>query len=217
MTRFIPGSLTLLAVLAFAPDAEAKAYYAPLSEVEERVDAVAIVDTASVAAVDIEGEHWVYHELALAHVVDVVAGTLPRTIDILGGRDFICAPVSWDAGRRYLALLEREGDRWTATNNEWGRLEIVDGKVAWPYDESNEPIAVEEIVLLLELRLEGKLGRGRFTDESIEPVAEIEPMVVVAIPPEPQPIDEPTPAWWILLGAGAVTFGFVVGTRRRRA
>ena len=226
MIRLVPGSLTLLAALAFAPDASAKAYYAPLSEVVDQVEAVAIVDTGSVAAVDIAGGYWRYHELVEASVVDAIAGTLPRRVEILGGRDFICAPVNWKTGSRYLALLEREGDRWTATNNDWGQIEIVDGVVDWPYDKSDALVPVDEIVKLLESRLEGRLGPGRIVDEIVEvevvepeQVKEIEPELIVATPQrveEPAPPDESSPAPWIVLGAAAVVFGFVVGTRRRR-
>lgn len=220
MTRLVPASITLLAALVFAPDASAKAYYAPLSEAEARIDAVAIVQTAGVADADIEGEHWRYRQLIQGDVVDPIAGTLQRRIEILGARTFICAPVAWDDRTQYLALLEREGDRWTATNNEWGRLEIVGGKVAWPYDESDEMVPVDEIIAMLEARLEARLGPGRYADEAVEPAHELEAEVVVATPPvvetEAAPVEERSPAPWIAVGAVAVALGFFAGTRRPR-
>lgn len=216
MTRLVPAALTLVAALAHAPDADAKAYYASLDEVEQQVEAVAIVDAASVSAVDVLGEHWVYNEQVDGIVVDVVAGTLPRRLEILGGRSFICAPVNWDKGKRYLALLVHEGERWTTANNEWGRIEIIGGAVDWPYDDSDALVPVDEITRRLESLLESRLGRGRFVDEPIA-VESIEPEIVAATPPqEPTPPETSSPAPWIALGAAAVVFGLAVGTRRRR-
>jgi hypothetical protein len=211
--------LAFVATFAHIPDAAAKAYYAPLSEVEDQVDAVAIVDATRVIPVEIRGEHWTYGESVEANVTDVVAGEVTRAMEILGGRDFICAPVRWHPGQQYLALLVRDGEHWTVANNEWGRLEIVDGKVDWPYDDSQDMVALDEIARLLESRLARRLGPGRFAGEPREEIATVEAEVVVATPPvseEPAPSDVRSPAPWIALGAAAVVFGFVVGTRRRR-
>lgn len=217
MPRLVPASLTFATALAFAHDAHAKAAYASLPAVLDDVETVAIVDTASITAVEIEGEHWVYHELVDAQVVDVVAGELPRRIEIVGGRNFICAPVNWYVGTRYLALLVHDRDHWTATNNDWGQIEIVGDMVDWPYDDSDDMVPLDEIVTMLEARLEARLGRGRYTDER-EPVVELEYEIVRATPPVVQeaaaPVEERSPAPWIALGAVAVALGFIVGTRR---
>jgi MYXO-CTERM domain-containing protein len=98
----------------------------------------------------------------------------------------------------------------------------VNGKVYWPYDDSDEMVPVEEITKMLEARLEGRLGRGRIADgEHVEPEIEVGPELVVATPPvvvveEAAPVEDSSPAPWIVLGAAAVAFGFAVGTRRRR-
>lgn len=223
MSRLVTASFALAAALAFAPDASAKAYYAPLVEVEDWVDAVAILETGVVADVDIEGEHWRYRQLADARVVEAVAGDVGPRVEILGARDFVCAPVHWDPNTRYLALLLHEGGRWTAANNEWGRLEIVGGVVDWPYDDTEDLVPVEQITTMLASRLEGRLGRGRIVETPREPVPTSPPRI------EPDASDRPplaatdveadpaaSPAPWIALGAVAVALGFVVGMRRRR-
>jgi hypothetical protein len=226
MSRFVVPSVVLAAVLAPVPDASARAYYAPLGEVEDSVGVAVIVETEAIADVEIDGEYWHYQQLVDARVIEAIAGEATPRVEVLGGRDFACAPVHWAPNTRYLALLHREGGRWTATNNEWGRLEIVGGAVDWPYDDTEALVPVEQLTAMLASRLEGRLGPGRIVDAAREAELPTPP------PLEPDATDgfaaeatdtkvdarvaAASPVPWIALGAGAVALGFLVGARRRR-
>jgi hypothetical protein len=130
------SSLTFLGLLLFTlfagalPRAFAKAHYALEDEMIERAEIIAIVDISRVEEAKTKGTHWTYSEIAHATVQQTLKGTLPQTVRLYGGEDFICAQVRFAAGR-YLVFLRRDGERLAGCNWHLSVRPIKEAQVEW--------------------------------------------------------------------------------------
>jgi hypothetical protein len=192
-------------------EAAAKAAYVDLATAVELADTIAVVHTEVVEAADFHGEHWRYRQLVYARMVATLKGESPEVLRIAANKEFICAPVPFDAGADYLVFLADDGGRKATVNNEMGRLAITDGFVDWPYGDSPGKRALPDAMLEVQ-RLVGDPA----------PMAALQvvpPNTVRADPPQIEPeASSSTPApVWIAIGAFAVGLGMLVASRRRRS
>jgi len=194
---------------ALAPDeAEAKAAYTGLEDTIESAEIIAIVKAERTSAADIDGEHWHYRQSVDARVLGTIKGPVVERIEIAANRDFICAPVPYDAPAYYLVFLARDAGHLATVNNEWGALQIVDGQVEWPYTPRTDMRPLADVVL----ELQTLVGVSVPTT-----VPMTEPAPAAAPVPAGESADEQLPApLWIASGALAVVLGLLVATRRRR-
>ncbi len=240
--RCLPAALFLVG-LGWAQDADAKAAYVGLKEALRQAEIVAIVEVEAVQPAAIEGSWSTFHQRVVAHPVDVLKGELPATFAIAADRDFICAPVPYDAPATYLVFLSHEGDALATVNHHMGRIRVLSDQLDWPYDERTEPVATAPVLKELR-RLIAKQGPAPAGPEvpelvPIEPTPIDDAPAIMQSTSEPQPVlvasvpELPTsdattpaavePAWsgWripvaMVGGALAVMLGFAVALRGRR-
>ena len=129
LRQFITAFIAILCA-ATAPNALAKAAYAAEEEMIERAEAIAIVNVTRVEKTETKGKHWIYSEIAHATVEQTLKGTLPQTVKLYGGEDFICAQVHFAAGR-YFVFLRRDGELLVGCNWHLSVRPIKDGQAEW--------------------------------------------------------------------------------------
>lgn len=124
----------LIVLLAHAPAAHAKAYFAPKKEMIARAQAIAVVTIDAVETVEVEGKHWTYLQRATARVEQLIKGTLPETVELHGEETFICARCTFAPGR-YLVFLDRDGNLWVGSNWHLSARPIAGENVEWYADD----------------------------------------------------------------------------------
>jgi len=191
-------------------EAAAEAAYVELPEAVERADTIAIVHTFVVEPTEIQGEFWTYRQLVRASVVATLKGKSPATLKIAANKEFICAPVPFEAGADYLVLLADDGDHKATVNNEMGRLPITNGFVHWPYGDGPHLRALPDAMLEIQ-RLVGDPAPMA----ALQPVARATDDTLAEATPPDAPAGTPPPVW-IATGAFAVGAGFFVAGRRSR-
>lgn len=217
MPRALVPIAALVLALVPAADAAAKAAYVDLPTALEQAEIIALVRVESVMAAEIEGEHWTYRQRVVAHPIEVLKGELPATFTIAGDRNFICAPVPYEAPATYVLLLAQDGEALATVNNDDGQAQVFGDRIDWPYDEiygDTVPLAP----VLDDLR--ARLGARTVIDAPavLVPVVEV-PAEAPASTPARTPSSVLAPQWLVpasmLGGALAVALGFGVAMRRR--
>lgn len=225
--RLVPAAIALVVALVPAADAAADAVYVDLPEALDWAEVVALVRVESVGDAEFVGDHWVYSQLVIAHPLEVLAGELPDTFTIVAGRNFVCAPVRYDAPGTYLVMLARDRGMFATINNEMGRSKVFGDRIDWAYDELvDRRVPLAPVLADLRARLASRIVEPpRVAVPAVEvpmvevPVAEV---VVLDEPPPPAvvPAIDETPRWLVpasmFAGAFAVLLGFGVAGRKRR-
>ncbi len=150
------SAVACLAALAAPADAAAKAAYRSLAETVRTAEIIAIVEVESVTPAELHGRYWEYAQQVTARPIEVLVGEVSGRLEIGAARDFICAPVRYDAEATYLVFLAHDGTVLATENNEWGRLWINGDDVEWPYEQGGATVptatALREIRALLGTR-----------------------------------------------------------------
>ena len=103
-------------------------------------------------------------------------GVLSSQVEILAAKDFVCAPVPYEAPADYLVFLEHDHEHWVTLNHGMGRLSIDEaGNVSWPYD-ADQHIPLADALT----RIRGAVGEETRTE-----------IALVHQPSEPEPEPEP--------------------------
>jgi len=129
LQQFITAFIAILCV-GTAPSALAKAAYADEEQMIERAEVIAIVNVTRVEKAETKGAHWTYSEIANATVEQTLKGTLPQSVKLYGGEDFICAQVHFAVGR-YIVFLRRDGDLLVGCNSHLSVRPIKDKQAEW--------------------------------------------------------------------------------------
>lgn len=176
-----------LLMLTASASAQAKAAYMELDEAVQAAEVVAVVHVEETEACEVQGEHWTYAQRVSASTRAVVKGTLSPRVEILAEKDFVCAPVHYDAPADYLVFLEHDHEHWVTLNHGMGRLSIDEaGNVSWPYD-GGQPIPLPGALT----RIRGALGEETRTEIALVHQPS-EPEL------EPEPTSEPQPCGLLL-------------------
>ena len=129
LRQFITALIAILCA-GTVPSALAKAAYAAEEQMIERAEVIAIVNVARVEKAETKGTHWTYSEIAHATVEQTLKGTLPQTVKLYGGEDFICAQVHFAVGR-YIVFLRRDGELLVGCNWHLSVRPIKDKQAEW--------------------------------------------------------------------------------------
>ena len=122
--------------------AQAKARFAPKTEMIRKSKAIAIVQITRVDPIEKKGGFWTYRQIASANVESVIKGKLPGTIQIYGDENFICAQVQLKVGR-FLIFLAEDRDMLVGSNWHLSIRPIENNLVGW-YEKEEGIVLVEK-------------------------------------------------------------------------
>ena len=95
----------------------ARAYFAPLQNMIEDSEIIAVFDVEPPERVDVQGGHWQYSQQAKAKMIQLLKGVWHGEIILLGRVNFDSAQNHWKPGRHLLFLQAVKGqDAWTSAN-----------------------------------------------------------------------------------------------------
>jgi hypothetical protein len=115
----------------------------------ERAEVIAIVNITHVEKADTKGTNWNYREIANATIEQTLKGTVPQTVKLYGGEDFICAQVHFTPGR-HIVFLRRDGGLLVGCNWYLSVRPIKDVQVEWYVEGKRMDLSWQPLATVIE-------------------------------------------------------------------
>jgi hypothetical protein len=109
----------------------AKAAFLSKKNMIDQSSVIAVVDVSKLEATSTKSHSWTYRQKATASVERILKGTVPKTFNIYGDEDFICAQCKFPATGRYLVFLRKADDLLVGSNWQYSFRKIDNKQVDW--------------------------------------------------------------------------------------
>jgi hypothetical protein len=92
---------------------------------------IAVVDVSKLETTSTKSHSWTYRQKATATVERILKGTVPKTFNIYGDENFICAQCKFVATGRYLVFLKKVDDLLVGSNWQYSIRKIDNKMIDW--------------------------------------------------------------------------------------
>jgi len=150
---------TILALMVVGAATSAFGNYA-YSEMIRMSDVIAVIDVTEITPTETKGTSWTYRQKISAKVIEVVKGSVERTLTIYGLEDFICAQCRFQKGRQ-LVFLKHDRDLLVGSNWHLSIRPIAGERCEWFRDSASiqlVPASLPTVIKQVKAEIEKQKG-----------------------------------------------------------